>query len=119
MKYRMSISRRMTVPEEDKSNASGFLMLLIGVVMVVLGWAVVLGGYITSLDLFFMAMMLVMVMGIVLIFLGLRIIFDPSRRNAPSPSPYNEFSVVCERCEKEVPSGAASCPNCGNPIEWD
>jgi hypothetical protein len=109
----------MTVPEEGKSNANGFLMLLIGVVMVVLGWAVVLGGYIASLDLFFVAMMLVMVMGIVLAFLGLRIIFDPSRRKAPSPSPYNEFSVVCERCEKEVPSGATSCPNCGNPIEWD
>jgi len=108
----------MTVPEEGKSNATGYLMLLIGVVLVVSGWIVVLGGYASSTDLF-AAMMVVQVIGIVLAFLGLRTIFDPARRNAPSPSPYSEFSVVCDRCEKEVPSGAESCPSCGNPIEWD
>jgi hypothetical protein len=108
----------MTVPEEGKSNATGYLMLLIGVVLVVSGWIVVLGGYASSTDMF-VTMMVVQVIGIVLVFLGLRTIFDPARRNAPSPSPYSEFSVVCDRCEKEVPSGAESCPSCGNPIEWD
>ncbi len=108
----------MTVPEEDKSNATGYLMLLLGVVLVVSGWILVLGGYASSMGMF-AAMMVVQVIGIVLVFFGLRTIFDPARRNAPSPSAYSEFSVVCDRCEKEVPSGAESCPSCGNPIEWD
>jgi len=108
----------MTVPEEGKSNASGYLMLLIGIMAIFTGWIVVLEGYATSMEMF-AAMMVVQVIGIVLAFLGLRIIFNPARRNAPAPSPFSEFSVVCERCEREVPSGAESCPNCGNPIEWD
>jgi len=108
----------MTAPEEGKSNTMGYLMLLIGVTLVLTGWAVVLAGYASSTDMF-AAMMVVTVIGIVLVFFGFRTIFDPARRNAPSPSPYSEFSVVCDRCEKEVPSGAESCPSCGNPIEWD
>jgi hypothetical protein len=108
----------MTVPEEGKSNAIGYLMLLIGIIAILTGWTVVLEGYASSVEMF-AAMMVVQVIGIVLVFLGLRIVFDPTRKNAPSPSTYSEFSVVCERCEKEVPSGAESCPNCGNHIEWD
>lgn len=108
----------MTAPEDVKSNASGYPMLLLGVLLIIIGWAVVLEGYAPSSDMF-LFMMLVQVAGIVLAFLGLRIIFDPRRRNAPAPSDFNEFSVVCERCEKPVPSGVTSCPNCGNPIEWD
>lgn len=108
----------MTVPTERRVNASGYLLLLLGAPLIILGWAVVLEGYASSIDMF-LYMMLVQVAGIVLAFLGLRIIFDPKRRNAPAPSDYNEFSVVCERCEKPVPSGAEKCPNCGNPIEWD
>ncbi|HUL39586.1 MAG TPA: hypothetical protein VLU38_04770 [Methanomassiliicoccales archaeon] len=108
----------MTAPEEDRSNSSGYLMLLIGVVLVVVGWMVVLSGY-ASTAAMFIAMMVVQVVGIVLAFFGLKIIFDPTRKNAPAPSTYNEFSVVCERCEEEVPSGAKNCPNCGNPIDWD
>ncbi|MDD1746598.1 MAG: zinc ribbon domain-containing protein [Methanomassiliicoccales archaeon] len=108
----------MTTSEEGKSNASGYLMLLIGVIAILTGWTVVLEGYASTMTMF-AAMMIVQVIGIVLAFLGLRIVFDPARRKAPAPSPYSEFSVVCERCEKEVPSGAENCPNCGNPIEWD
>ncbi len=104
--------------EGAKSNANGYLMLLIGVILIVVGWMVVLEGYASTTGMF-LAMMALQVIGIVLAFFGLRTIFDPTRKNAPSPSPFSEFSVVCERCEKEVPSGAANCPNCGNPIEWD
>jgi ribosomal protein L40E len=109
----------MTSPEEGRSNASGYLMLLIGIILIITGWMVVLGGYTTSVDLLFISMMIVQVIGIVIAFFGVRIIFDPSRKKAPAPSTYSEFFVVCERCGKEVPSGATSCPNCGNPIEWD
>lgn len=108
----------MTPVEEGRSNSSGYLMLLIGVILIVLGWTVVLEGFAGETAMF-TAMMAVQLAGIVLAFLGLRIIFDPDRRNAPAPSAYNEFSVVCERCEKPVPSGAEKCPSCGNPIEWD
>ena len=59
------------------------------------------------------------VAGIVLGFLGLRIIFDPSRENAPAPPRYNELGMVCERCERPVEPGAESCPHCGNPIAWE
>lgn len=118
MKYPRAILTDMTDPAEGKSNAIGYLMLLIGVVLIITGWTLVLGGYATSADMFFISLMIVQVLGIVLAFLGLKIIFDPSRRNVSSP-PLYEFSVVCERCEKEVPSGAESCPNCGNRIEWD
>jgi hypothetical protein len=108
----------MAVPEEGMSNSSGYLMLLIGAFLVVVGWMVVLGGY-ASNTMLFIAMMAVQVLGIVLAFFGLRIIFDPTRKNAPAPSPFSEFFVVCERCEEEIPSGVKNCPNCGNPIEWD
>ena len=71
----------MTGPEEERSNTNGYLMLLIGAVLLVVGWMVVLEGY-ASDTMLFIAMMVVQVVGIVLAFFGLKIIFDPTRKNA-------------------------------------
>lgn len=108
----------MALPGEARSNASGYLMVLVGALLFIISLTVVLEGY-ASENVMILAMIAVQVLGIVIAFLGARIIFDPSRRSVPAPPAYNEFSVVCERCEKPVPSGAEKCPHCGNPIEWD
>jgi uncharacterized paraquat-inducible protein A len=96
----------------------GYLMLLIGAFLVLVGWSVVLAGSATATEMF-LAMMVVQVIGIVLILYGWKVITDPSRIKVPPPPHYNEFSVVCERCDQPLPSGAESCPRCGNRIEWD
>jgi hypothetical protein len=118
LKYSVYVPLAMSESEGGGSNSTGYIMLLLGVFLLMIGWGMVLGGFANSTEMF-VAMMVLQVAGIVFVLFGWRIIADPSRAKAPSPPHYNEFEVVCERCEKPVPSGAANCPNCGNSIEWD
>ncbi|MEM0449017.1 MAG: hypothetical protein QW520_04260 [Methanomassiliicoccales archaeon] len=101
-----------------RSNAIGYPMLLLGVLMILGSWSVVLTGS-ASDTIIFIAMMAVQVMGILLMLYGWKVITDPERAKVPMPPRYNEPYVVCEKCEKPVPAGARKCPACGNTIEWD
>jgi len=118
LKYPVYVLLAMSESEGRRSNSIGYVTMLLGVFLVMTGWGVVLGNLASTTEMF-VAMMVIQVIGIVLVLIGWRIIVDPNRARAPSPPHYNEFEVVCENCERPVPSGAASCPNCGNRIEWD
>jgi ribosomal protein L40E len=67
---------------------------------------------------FSIAMMALMVVGIVIAFIGFQRIMSPNLPPMVPPRHYNEYSVVCERCETELPPDAQECPKCGNKIEW-
>ena len=100
------------------SKTKGFLLLFVGVVLALSALIAIATGFVYTLegDVVLIAAMLI---GVVLACVGFFIIINPNLPPAAPPSPYNEYQIVCEKCERVIPEGVSKCPHCGNPIDWE
>lgn len=112
----------MTSEDKTAPKTWGLVMLLVGIVLAIGSLAAAIDNSLYAgqdpFGIFSIAMMALMVVGIVIAFIGFQRIMSPNLPPMVPPRRYNEYSVVCERCETELPPDAKECPKCGNKIEW-
>lgn len=112
----------MTEENRTQPKTWGLVMLLLGVLLALGAFIVAVdGSYFGSEQAFgaaSIAMMALMVVGIVIAFLGFQRVMRTDLPPMAPPRHYNEYQVVCEKCEAEIPPGATECPKCGNKIDW-
>ena len=110
---------------EDKTAPKtwGLVMICVGIFLAIGAFASAIYGSVNNgeeaLGVFSISMMVLMVAGIVIAFLGFQRVMSSKLPPMVPPRHYNEYQIVCDRCETELQPGVPECPKCGNKIEWN